>query len=94
MLTPEEVRHISQLARVGMTEDDVQRFQAQLSQILEHFEMLRQLDTEGVPATTSVVPLHDVMRDDVEAPSLSVEDVLRNAPQRDGDSIRVRIVLE
>lgn len=94
MLTPEEVRHIAQLARLGMTEEDAERFRTQLSQILEHFEMLKQLDTEGIPPTGYAVPLHSVMRADVVASSLPTDAVLANAPQHEEQSFRVRAVFD
>ena len=94
MLSPEEVRHIAQLARVGMTDADVERLQTQLSQILEHFEQLKQLDTEGVPPSAYAVPLHSVMRDDIAAPSLTQDEILANAPQQEEGSFRVRAILE
>lgn len=94
MLTPEEVRHIAQLARLGMTEEDVERFRTQLSQILEHFEMLKQLDTEGIPPMAYAVPLHSVMRADVVDSSLPTDAVLANAPQHEEQSIRVRAVFD
>lgn len=94
MLSADEVVHIAKLARVGMTADDVARFQVQLSQILEQFEKLGELDTAKVPPTRHAIPLQNVMRDDVPAPSYPPEEVLANAPQLEEGSIRVRAVLE
>ncbi len=93
-LTREQVQHIARLARVGLGEDDIARFQEQLSEILDYFERLRQLDTEGVPPTTHTLPLHSIMRDDEPRPSLPRDEVLANAPQREGDLFRVSAVLE
>ncbi len=93
-LSREEVLHIAQLARIGLTPADVEKFQDQLSHILDQFEALRQIDTAGVPPTTFALPLENVMRDDVAAPSCEVETVLANAPQREGDYFRVRRILE
>ncbi len=93
-LTREEVLHIAQLAHLGLSEDDVPKFQEQLSEILDHFEALRALDTEGVPPTSHPLPLESVMREDEVAPSLPVEDVLANAPNAENDLFRVRAVLE
>jgi aspartyl-tRNA(Asn)/glutamyl-tRNA(Gln) amidotransferase subunit C len=70
------------------------RLSEQLSNLLEHFEVLQQVDTEGVPPTAQSVDLRSVMREDVVASSLPAEDVLANAPRRDGDCFRVRAVLE
>ncbi len=93
-LTREEVLHIAQLAHLGLSEDEVPKFQEQLSEILDHFEALRALDTEGVPPTSHPLPLESVMREDEVAPSLPVADVLANAPNAEDDLFRVRAVLE
>ena len=93
-LTREQVLHIARLARVGVTEDDVARLQEELSEILEHFEALRALDTEGVPPTSHPLPLESVMRADEVRPSLSTEDVLANAPLTHEDAFRVRAILD
>ena len=93
-LTREEVLHIARLARLGLTEDEVIRLQGQLSQILDVFESLRGIDTEDVPPTAYTLALENVARDDAVRPSLPVDAVLANAPQREGNFFRVRRVLE
>ena len=90
----EEVLRIARLARLGVTEEDVDKFQEQLSNILQNFEILRQVDTEGVPPTAQSIVLQNIMRDDEVAPSLPPEDILANAPRREGECFRVRAVLE
>jgi aspartyl-tRNA(Asn)/glutamyl-tRNA(Gln) amidotransferase subunit C len=93
-LSREEVLHIARLARVGLTEAEITRFSEQLSHLLEHFEILQQVDTTGVAPTAQSVALQSVMRDDEVAPSLPPDDILANAPRREGDCFRVRAVLE
>jgi aspartyl-tRNA(Asn)/glutamyl-tRNA(Gln) amidotransferase subunit C len=93
-LSRDEVLHIARLARVALTEEEITRLSEQLSNLLEHFEVLQKVDTEGVPPTAQSVELRSVMREDMVTPSLPAEDVLANAPRRDGDSFRVRAVLE
>ena len=93
-LSREEVLHIARLARVGLTESEINRLSEQLSHILENFEVLQQVDTTGVPPTTQSIALRSVVRDDEEAPSFPANDVLANAPRREGDYFRVRAVLE
>ena len=93
-LTREEVLHISLLARLGLSEDDVVKFQEQLSQILDHFEALRQLDTEAVPPTAHITDLADVSRDDESRESLPQDEVMANAPLAEDALFRVRAVLE
>ena len=78
----------------SLYEEEIIRMSEQLSNLLEHFQVLQQVDTEGVPPTAQSVELRSVMRDDVIRPSLAPEDVLANAPARDGDSFKVKPVLE
>ena len=89
-----DVEHIAALARIGLTEPEIELFREQLSQILEQFEVLSELDTTGVTPTGHAVQLEAVMREDVADDSLEPEDVLSNAPRREGESFRVKAVLE
>ena len=93
-LSRDEVVHISTLCRVGMTEEDLERAADQLSHILDQFEVLKQVDTEGVPPTSQSIPMHSVFRPDVPRPSLTQDETLANAPRREGEFVRVKIVLE
>lgn len=93
-LTREEVLHIAHLARVGLSDEEVAKFQEQLSDILDHFETLRELDTEDVPPTSHPLPLESVMRQDEVRPSLAREELLANAPLAEDGALRVRAVLE
>ncbi len=93
-LSREEVLHIALLARLGLTESEVDRFREQLSNILENFEILQQADTTNVPPTAQSIPLQNVMKPDEVSDSLPQEQVLANAPRKEGDYFRVRAVLE
>jgi len=93
-LSREEVLHIARLARVGLTEAEISRFSEQLSQLLENFEVLQQVDTTGVTPTAQSVDLQSVVREDEVAPSFPADDIMANAPRREGDCFRVRAVLE
>ncbi len=93
-LSREEVLHIALLARLGLTETDVERFSEQLSNILENFEVLEQVDTSGVLPTAQSITLQNVMKDDEASTSLPPPEILANAPQKEGDFFRVRAVLE
>ncbi|HEV8574354.1 MAG TPA: Asp-tRNA(Asn)/Glu-tRNA(Gln) amidotransferase subunit GatC [Dehalococcoidia bacterium] len=94
-LSREQVQHIARLARVGLSEEDIGLFAEQLSEILEYFERLRQVDTEGVPPTAHTLALHNVTREgDEPIPPLNKESVLANAPVREGDHFRVKVILE
>jgi aspartyl-tRNA(Asn)/glutamyl-tRNA(Gln) amidotransferase subunit C len=93
-LSRDEVLHIAALAKVGVTEVDVEKFREQLSNILENFEALQKLDTQGVPPTAQPVALKNVIMSDEVHPSMPAEDVLANAPAREEDFFKVKIVLE
>ena len=93
-LSREEVLHIARLARLGLSEDDVKKFSEQLSNLLEHFEMLQQVDTSGIAPTAQSISLQNVMKPDEATPSLPQSEVLDNAPQRDGNLFKVKAVLE
>ncbi len=93
-LSKEEVRHISLLARVGMSEEEIERMQEQLSNILENFQVLQEVDTADVPAAGHPVALNTVMRPDDPHESYPKEDILANAPRREDDLFRVKAVLE
>lgn len=93
-LSREQVLHIAALARVGLTEAEVDRLSEQLSNILENFEILQKVNTTDVPPTAQSVDLQNVLSKDEIQPSLPKEDVLANAPRREDDWFRVRAVLE
>ena len=93
-LTTEEVRHIALLARVGMTDDDVEQMRDQLSDILAQFEALSRVDTGDLEPTGHSVDLLSVMREDVSRPSFDRDETLANAPNREGELVRVKAVLE
>ena len=93
-ISREEVLHIARLARVALTEEEIDRYSEQLSNLLDHFAVLQQVDTTGVPPTAQSIDLRSVMREDAVRPSLSPDDVLANAPHREEDSFRVKPVLE
>ena len=93
-ITREDVEHVAHLARLHLTDEEIDRMQVQLTNILEAIETLRDVDTSHVGPTASVIQLENVMRDDVAAPPMSRESVLANAPLRDDPFLRVPTVLE
>ena len=93
-ITIQDVEHIAKLARLRLTEEEKLRFQKELGKIIEYFDQLKKLNTEGVPPTTHVVPLENVLREDKVTPSLPVEEALANAPDRKGNYFRVPKVVE
>ncbi len=92
-LTREEVEHIATLARIGLTEDEIETLRAQLGDILSHVSQLNELDTSSIPPTAQVLALQDVMAEDEPRPSYSVEDMLANAPDREGNYFKIKAVL-
>ena len=93
-LSREEVKHIALLARVGVTDEDVERFREQLSNIMENFKILQQVDTSNVPPTGHAIEMKNVLRQDKVLPSLPPSEVLANAPKAEDGSFRVRAVLD
>jgi aspartyl-tRNA(Asn)/glutamyl-tRNA(Gln) amidotransferase subunit C len=93
-LSQEQVLHIARLAKLGLTGDEVEKISEQLSNILENFEILNKVDTTDVPPTAQPNALTNVLKNDVVKPSMAQDDVLANAPQRDGDYFKVKVVLE
>ncbi|MFC1897260.1 Asp-tRNA(Asn)/Glu-tRNA(Gln) amidotransferase subunit GatC [Chloroflexota bacterium] len=93
-LSREEVLHIALLARLGLTETEVNRLSEQLSNILKNFEVLQQVDTSGIPPTAQSIPLQNVVSEDKVTPCLPQDQILANAPRKDGNFFRVKAVLE
>ncbi len=93
-LTSDEVRHIARLARVALSDDEVERLREQLSGILDHFSTLNAIDTEGVPPTAQTFEMTSVQREDESRPSEDRDAVLSNAPRSEDGYFRVRAVLE
>jgi aspartyl-tRNA(Asn)/glutamyl-tRNA(Gln) amidotransferase subunit C len=94
MLTREQVEHVARLARLALRDEDVERFRTQLSAVLAHIDMLNAVDTSAIPPTAQVGGLYNVARTDDPIPSLPVEAVLANAPQREDVYFRVPAVLD
>ena len=93
-ISKEEVLHIGMLARLALSDEEVEMFAAQLDAILSYIAKLNELDTTGVPPTTHVLAEGTVWREDVMRPSLPVDEVLANAPERGADAYKVPRVIE
>jgi aspartyl-tRNA(Asn)/glutamyl-tRNA(Gln) amidotransferase subunit C len=94
MIGGADVDAVARLARLHLTDDESERLREQLSAILSYIDKLRALDTEQVEPTSHAVPLVNVMRDDAPEPCLPAEDMLANAPDRQGDFFRVPRIIE
>ena len=94
MISRADVEHVARLARLGLTDDEIERIGGQLNRILEAIGRLQSVDTSSVGPTAQVIALENVMRDDVARPGISREAALANAPQREGALLRVPVILE
>ena len=92
-ITREEVRHVAKLARLDLTETEVDRMTGQLDAILSYVAKLDELDTTGVTATTHPQPVVNAFRDDAIKPSLPREQALANGPEQNGESFVVPRVI-
>jgi len=90
----EQVIHVSELARIELTEAELQQLETDLSNILAYVDKLNGLDTTGIVPTAHAVPMENAFRDDVETPSIGVESALANAPDRVEGFFRVPKVIE
>jgi aspartyl-tRNA(Asn)/glutamyl-tRNA(Gln) amidotransferase subunit C len=88
-ITRAQVLHVARLARLDLSEEEVARLQLELSAILDAVSKVSELDLDDVPATSHPLDLVNVLRPDEPRPSLPLEDVFANAPQREGDMFRV-----
>ncbi|HEX5466799.1 MAG TPA: Asp-tRNA(Asn)/Glu-tRNA(Gln) amidotransferase subunit GatC [Candidatus Limnocylindrales bacterium] len=93
-LSRDEVAHVALLARLGLDEAELNRLQGQLDHILEQYAILAELDTEAIAPTAQTIELENILRDDVAAPGLSVDEALAGAPERLGDHLVVPAILD
>ncbi len=88
-ITREEVQKVANLARLQLSENEIERMTEQLDTILSYVEKLDKVDTEGVPVTTHTQQVVNAFREDVVKPSLDRDAVLSNAPEDNGESFTV-----
>ncbi len=93
-LTIEEIKQISVLTRIAMTENELDVMRTEMSAILDSVAILNEVDTENVDPTGHSVDIKSVMRDDEKQDSLTQEETLLNAPETEGSFIRIRAVWE
>ncbi len=94
MIDRETVKNVAKLARLGMTEEEIDIFSNQLSVILENIAILQQADVSGVSPTSHASRLTNIMRSDTPQPSYPPEVLLANAPAQEDNCLKVRAVLE
>ena len=90
MLSRDQVLHVARLARLELTEEEIERFASELSKVLDHIEMINQLgDLADVPPTSHVIAVENALRADEPHQSLPVEVALENAPDPAAGGFRV-----
>jgi len=94
MIQRKDVEHVARLARLALTDAEIERMREQLNGILAYIGKLNELDTSDVEPTSHAVPLVNVMRDDEAGPCLPREEALANAPDRAGEFFRVPRIIE
>lgn len=93
-ITKEQVKHVANLARLAVTEEEAENFAKDLDKIIGYAELLNELDTEGVEPTTHVLDIKNVLREDKARKWLTQEEVLENAPDSQDGQIRVPSIIE
>ncbi|MBI5902449.1 MAG: Asp-tRNA(Asn)/Glu-tRNA(Gln) amidotransferase subunit GatC [Deltaproteobacteria bacterium] len=93
-ITKQDVLHVAELARLALSEEEMELYTRQLQRILNYVEKLSELDTSGVVPTTYTVPLAHAVREDRSAPSIPQEEALRNAPEKERGCFKVPQVIE
>ncbi len=88
-ITRDEVLHVARLARLELTDEEVGRFQEQLSDIIEAISKVSELDLSGIPPTAHPLEIANTWAEDEPLPSLSRDEAFANAPDRDDDHFRV-----
>ena len=92
-LDQEQIKHIATLARLGLSNDDIEMFSIQLSEVLDNFDILKQIDTTNVQPVAQIISVRNVFRDDKVEKSSSQSDILDNAPMKEGSCFKVQSIL-
>lgn len=93
VISKKDVEHVALLARLELSEEEKQLYAGQLNAILDYMGKLKELDTDDIPPTAHVLPIHNVLRKDLPRPSMGRNEVLKNAPQKEQGQFKVpRIV--
>ena len=92
-LDKEQIIHIATLARLGLSNDDIEMFSTQLSEVLDNFDILKQIDTTNVQPAAQIISIQNVFRDDKVKKSIPQEQVLDNAPMKEDNCFKVQAIL-
>lgn len=93
-LTREEVKHVADLANLDLTEEEIEKFQKQLSAVLDYFSVLEEAQTTGIEPTSQVTGLEDIFREDKKSKSLSSKQALSNTKNQKEGMFKVKAILE
>ena len=89
MLTKEQVQHVAKLARLSLTEKEVELYAEQLSKILDYIDQLNEVNTDGIEPMTQLIPTVNVMREDIIKKQFERQEILSNAPHEEYGFFRV-----
>ncbi len=92
-LSREDVAHVAHLARLGLTDGELDRLHGQLGHILDQYAILATLDTDDIPPTAQTIEVETILREDIARPGLTVDEALAGAPERLGDHLVVPTIL-
>lgn len=92
-ITKDNVLHVAGLARLELSEVEVEKYEAELNDVLKFMDKLNELDTQGIEPTAHVLEINNIFREDIVEESFGVEDILFNAPDREDDYFKVPSIL-
>lgn len=92
-ISAEQVAHLANLARIALTEEEIEHLTKELGQIMQAVEQVNQVATPDVPPTSHPIPMQNVFRDDVVGHTLTAEEALAGAPESDGSRFVVSAIL-
>lgn len=92
-ITAAEVKHVAKLAKLEFTDDELQMFAGQMDEIIKMVQQLSEVDTTGVPVTSTVAEAKNVMREDVAVQGTDREELMRNVPQKDRGFVKVPAII-
>ncbi|MCH3913876.1 MAG: Asp-tRNA(Asn)/Glu-tRNA(Gln) amidotransferase subunit GatC [Acidaminococcaceae bacterium] len=93
-VTAKDVKHIANLSRLTVSDSEMDKFLEQFNQILNYADILQKVDTTGIEPSPYVIPLNNVLREDVAVPGVSHEEALKNAPEVHNGGFKVPRVIE
>ncbi|MED3574060.1 Asp-tRNA(Asn)/Glu-tRNA(Gln) amidotransferase subunit GatC [Cytobacillus praedii] len=93
-ISPDQVKHVANLARLAITEEETEKFTNQLDAIISFAEQLNEINTDGVEPTSHVLDLKNVMREDIPQEGLPQSEVLKNAPEHQDGQVKVPSIME